>query len=106
MGFSRQEYWSGFPIPSPGDLPNPGIEPESSTLQTDSLLSEPPWKPRNVHILILKRLLLKKKMLSSEPPVTHNLFASGGSEILQELPKCDTKTESEQMLLGQWYQLT
>ena len=32
MGFSRQEYWSGLPLPSPGDLPNPGIEPRSSTL--------------------------------------------------------------------------
>ena len=45
-------------------------------------------------------------MLSSEPSVIHNLFASGGSEILQELPKCDTETESEQMLLGKWYELT
>ena len=37
MGFSRQEYWSGVPFPSPGDLPNPGIKPESPTLQADSL---------------------------------------------------------------------
>ena len=42
MGFSRQEYWSGLPFPSPGDLPNPGIEPRSLTLQTDALPSEPP----------------------------------------------------------------
>ena len=41
MGFSRQEYWSGLPFPSPGDLPDPGIEPESPALQADSLLSEP-----------------------------------------------------------------
>ena len=40
-GFSRQEYWSGLPFPSPGDLPNPGIEPGSPALQTDALLSEP-----------------------------------------------------------------
>ena len=46
MGFSRQGYWSGLPFPSPGDLPNPGIEPESPALQTDALLSEPPGKPR------------------------------------------------------------
>ena len=45
MEFSRQEYWSGFPFPSPGDLPNPGIEPRSSTLQADALPSEPPGKP-------------------------------------------------------------
>ena len=41
MGFSRQEYWSGVPFPSPGDLPDPGIEPGSPTLQADSLSSEP-----------------------------------------------------------------
>ena len=42
MGFSRQECWSGVPCPSPGDLPDPGIEPRSPVLQTDSLPSEPP----------------------------------------------------------------
>ena len=45
MGFSRQEYWSGLPFPSPGDLPNPGIKSGSPALQADSLPSEPPWKP-------------------------------------------------------------
>ena len=40
MGFSRQQYWSGLPFPSPGDLPNPGIEPRSPALQADSLLTE------------------------------------------------------------------
>jgi len=42
MGFSRQEYWSG--LPSPGDLPNPGIKPGTPTLQADALPSEPPGK--------------------------------------------------------------
>ena len=42
VGFSRQEYWSGLSFPSPGGLPNPGIEPGSPTLQADSLPSEPP----------------------------------------------------------------
>ena len=37
MGFSRQEYWSGLPFPTPGDLPNPGIEPRSPALWADSL---------------------------------------------------------------------
>ena len=45
MGFSRQEYWSGVPFPSLGDLPNPGTEPGSPALQADSLPSEPPGKP-------------------------------------------------------------
>ena len=42
MGFSRQEYWSGLPFPSPGDLPDQGIEPGSPALQSDALPSEPP----------------------------------------------------------------
>ena len=42
MEFSRQEYWNGLPFPSPEDLPNPGIEPRSPTLQADSLQSEKP----------------------------------------------------------------
>ena len=41
MGFSRQEYWSGLPFPSSGDLPDPGTEPGSPTLQADALTSEP-----------------------------------------------------------------
>ena len=44
--FSRQEYSSGLPCPSSGDLPNPGIKPRPSALQVDSLLSEPPGKPK------------------------------------------------------------
>ena len=44
MGFSRQEYWSGLPFPSPGDLPNPGFEPRSPVLQADALPSELPGK--------------------------------------------------------------
>ena len=42
MEFSELEYWSGLPFPSPGDLPDRGIEPESPTLQADSSLTEPP----------------------------------------------------------------
>ena len=61
MGFSRQEYWSGFPFPSPGDLPDPEIEPRATTLQADSLLSELPWYPlyyqRNPHSFIFSTVL-------------------------------------------------
>ena len=45
MEFSRQEYWSGLPFPSPGDLPDPGTESGFPALQADALLSEPPRKP-------------------------------------------------------------
>ena len=44
MEFSRQQYWSGLPFPSPGDLPDPGIKSRSPALQADSLPSEPPGK--------------------------------------------------------------
>ena len=47
MEFSRPEYWSGQPFPSPRGLPNPGIEPRSPTLQVDSLPAEPQGKPKN-----------------------------------------------------------
>ena len=50
MGFIRQEYWSGLPFPSPGDLPDLGIEPRSPAFQADSLTSEPPGKPKS-HLL-------------------------------------------------------
>ena len=53
MGFSQQEYLSGLSFPSPGDLPDPGIEPGSSTLQEDALWSEPSGKPR----IIIKNLI-------------------------------------------------
>ena len=46
MEFSRREYWSGLPFPSPGDLPNPGVEPGSPALQVDTLPSKPSGKPK------------------------------------------------------------
>ena len=49
--FSRWEYWSGLPRPSPGDLPNTGIKPRSPALQADSLPSEPPRKPMTLYYL-------------------------------------------------------
>ena len=54
MEFSRQECWSGLPLPSPGDHPNPGIEPASAvspTLQADSLPGEPSGKPYHLEVL-------------------------------------------------------
>ena len=46
MGFSKQEYWSGLPLPSPEDLPHPGIKPGSLSLLANSLLTQPPGKPK------------------------------------------------------------
>ena len=49
MGFPRQEYWSGLPFPSPGDLPDPRIEPGFPSLEADALTSEPPRKPHQLY---------------------------------------------------------
>ena len=60
MGFSRQEYWSGLLFPSPGNLPDPGIEPRSPALEADVLTSEPPEKP-NCSKPKIKTKCLKKQ---------------------------------------------
>ena len=52
MGFSRQEYWSGLPFPSPRYLPHPGIKPRPPALQTDALPSEPPGKSSYMYIKV------------------------------------------------------
>ena len=58
MGFSRQEYWSGLPFPSPGNLPNPGIKPGSLALEADALTSEPPGSSREMYSLVVYWLSL------------------------------------------------
>ena len=64
MEFSRPEYWSGLPFPSPGNLPNPGIEPRSSALQVDSLPAKPQGKPKNIGVGSLS--LLQQIFLTQE----------------------------------------
>ena len=70
LGFSGQEYWSGFPFPSPGDLPNPGIEPGSPSLQLDSVPSEPPGKPlrRMVKLNLALRVMFTLLSVSNVTP--------------------------------------
>ena len=74
MGFFRQEYWSGLPFPSPGNLPDPRIEPGSPALQADTLLSEPPGKPDGFWIfrslLLIAELREERKIWAR---VQHNL---------------------------------
>ena len=65
MGFSRQGNWSGLPFPSPGDLPDPGIEPRSPTLQADNLTSEPPGNDKGAYI----QISLGSAMLHPAPPL-------------------------------------
>ena len=59
MEFSRPEYWSGQPFPSPGNLPNPGIKPRSPTLQTGYLPAEPQGKPMCICVLLLNFCILE-----------------------------------------------
>ena len=65
MEFSRPEYWSGSPFPSPGDLPYPGIEPRSPALQADSLSAEPLGKPKNTgvgRLSLFQRIFLTQEL--------------------------------------------
>ena len=61
MGFSKEEYWSGFPFPSQGDLPHPGIKPGSPAFKTDALPSEPQGKSeppgKNILLLIYSQII-------------------------------------------------
>ena len=77
MGFPRQEYWSGLPFPSPGDLPDPGIEPRSPALQMDSLPSELPGKPQPLRILLKNLNVLAKLICKSFYPVGESYGAGG-----------------------------
>ena len=68
MGFSRQDYRSGLPFPSPGDLPDPGIEPGSSALRADTLTSEPPGKPIIVaEVLVIIWMVQYPSILDAYP---------------------------------------
>ena len=91
--FSRQLYWSGLPFPSPGDLPNPGIKPRSSALQTDTLPSEPPGKNnlqiycdtfQNIHS-ILHYTRINNPKIFLEPQKTQSCQA-----ILRKRTKLET----------------
>ena len=61
VGFSRPEHWSGYPFPSPGALPNSGVEPRSPTLQADSLPAEPPGKPYDTKSKVYSRKIFPLK---------------------------------------------
>ena len=74
MGFSRQEHWSGLPFPSPGDLPDPEIEPGSPTLQADALPSEPPGKSKlSVKVSVNKNVLLSSYQIQRPLNSIHKL---------------------------------
>ena len=81
MRFSRQGYWSGLPFPSPGDLPNPGIEPESPALQADPLPTELQGKP---HFYVY--MLITVSQFIPSPVLGNNKFVfciCGSISVLQ-----------------------
>ena len=92
MEFSRQEHRSGLPCPLPGDLPNPEIEPRSSTLQVDSLPSEPPGKPKNTGVgtlYLLQGIFQTQKSNQGLPHwgwILYQLSYQGNQTITRTVP--------------------
>ena len=88
-GVSRQEYWSGLPGPSPGDLPHPGMEPRLPALQADSLMSEPPEKPLGGH----KNLC---------PKSNQHLCKNQGNRIKRKVSQCSSYNKHK-IILSNFY---
>ena len=91
MEFSRQDYWSGLPFPSPGELPNPGIKPGSPELQADSLPSKPPGKPCKKDGRALNTLN-NDKGINTRRLIDIYALNKGASKSIKKLPS-NTKGE-------------
>ena len=88
MGFFRQEYWSGLPFPSPGDLPDPGIEARSPTLQADALTSAPPGKPLKYKNTVSQKTSYRDtELLCSVPFIKKGMVGTRIYGILAKRPK-------------------
>ena len=98
MEFSRQEYWSGLPFPSPGDLPNPGIKPGSPALQAVTLLSEPPGDCKRVrHNLVTEN----NKNNKTTSTIQHRISPHQASRNGLNMP-CSHTSVALYTLLPQW----
>ena len=97
IGFSRQEYLSGLPFPSPGDLPNPGIMPGSPAMHADFFSSEPPGKPSGRAIVMQTSLLplMEEQLTRGDQGVRYPDFTFSSSSLLPGLPRevTDKKTQ-------------
>ena len=95
-GFSRQEYWSGLPFPSPGDLPDPGIKPGSAALEADALTSEPPVSDQIWTDVILPlgnlKLFQTPNLLMLSSPMEHSKTRSTGYQYYNTDTSCILKT--------------
>ena len=83
MGFSRQEYWSGLPFPSPGDLPHPGTEPKSPSLVGEFFTTEPPGKPQSLSRVSEWKLLKSCPTLCD--PTGYTVHGILQAEILEQV---------------------
>ena len=88
MEFSREEYWSGLPFPSPGYLPDPGIEPRSPAFQADTLPSEPSGK---LHMLSSTAKKKKKNFLKAQQRALNELKIHLMNEVLNEYQLCSER---------------
>ena len=92
MGFSRPEHWCEEPFPSPADLPDPGIEPRSPTLQADSLPAEPQGEPKNTGVgslSLLQGLFLTQELnwgLLNCRQILYQLSYQGSPKGSQDIP--------------------
>ena len=92
MELFRPEYWSGYPFPSPGDLPSPGIQPRSPALQVGSFPAEPQGKPKNTGVGSLSLLQWIFSTQGSNPGLLHC------SQILYQLSYKGSPSEAEDQL--------
>ena len=105
MGFSRQEYWSGLPCPSPRHLPDPGIKPGYPALQADSLPSEPPEKltTNTKGTYIVKKYKQRKKDLQNQPQ-TIKKMAIGTYISIIALSVNELNAPTQRHGLAEWIQ--
>ena len=94
MGFYRQEYWSGLPFPSPGDLPDSGIKLRSPTLQANSLSSEPPRKPTMLLLLLLQSHVSCVQLCATPWTEAHHAPLSLGFSRLEQLTDSERKEQN------------
>ena len=97
---SRQEYWNGWSFPSPGDLPNPGIEPGSPALQADSLPSESPGKPPFMCICTHTRVFQLRVLLIFIVVLILISLMIGASLIAQSVKSLPAMQETQVQSLG------
>ena len=95
MGFSRQEYWSELPFPSPGDLPDPGIEPWSPEFQADTLTSEPPEKSPCLYNLYAEYIMRNARLDEAQAGIK---IAGRNINNLRHVDNTTLMAESEEEL--------